>query len=408
MKIGFFGNTNNYPFALARAMRRLGHDVLFIVDRPEPLNRPESRYADISVPYPEWIVDLSPLDLHVPIHPSPSGRSRAIDLLKGCDAVVLNMLGPSLLPEIRRPAVAMLTGSDLEFYANYRFVPYYLRTVRGGFLGIFTVHLKLYAKDVLFLIRLVSAQREGIRLATAVNYFAKGFVGNGDALLEGIGVPERRRMFFIMTDLDMIRPLPMPRNDVVRIYSVARLTWKTPLRRPADEGLTSELDYKGSDVMVRGLGMYVRKTGVPLDIRLVKKGRHVEETMRLAEEEGISGLVTWLEEMTQKDVLEEYARADIVFDQLGNAVIGMGGVDAMAAGRPVIANARPEIMDRVFGVRSPICQASTPEEVCAQLELLVPDAAEREKAGLESRRFAEAHFSPEHAARMCLERLVIR
>jgi glycosyltransferase involved in cell wall biosynthesis len=140
----------------------------------------------------------------------------------------------------------------------------------------------------------------------------------------------------------------------------------------------------------------------------VKKGRNVEETMRLVEEEGISDRVTWLGEMTQKGVLEEYAKADIVFDQLGNAVLGMGGVDAMATGRPVIANTRPEIMNRVFGAPLPICQASNPEEVCAQLMRLVPDPDERERVGRASREFAEEHFSPEGAARICLERLGAR
>lgn len=52
MKIGFIGNANNYPFMIARAMRKMGHEVLFIVDRDksEPLNRPENRYDDIGPP----------------------------------------------------------------------------------------------------------------------------------------------------------------------------------------------------------------------------------------------------------------------------------------------------------------------------------------------------------------------
>jgi glycosyltransferase involved in cell wall biosynthesis len=405
MKVGFFGNTNNYPFTLARGMRRLGHDVLFIVDRPEPLNRPESRFADIPVPYPGWIVDVSPLDLHIPLHPPPAGRARAISLLAGCDAVVLNMLGPSLLPEIRRPSIVMLTGSDLEDYADYGFAARYLEAKYGSLRDVLPGRFGPYAREAASMIRLVAAQRAGIRRAAAVNYFTRGFVPRGDALLDRIGVPDRRRMFFIMTDLETIRPRPMPDNPVVRVFSVARLTWKTPRPRADVPGQSSELDYKGSDIMVRGLARFRRATGTPLEIRLVKKGRHVPETMELAAAEGIGDQISWLEEMTQKEVLEEYARADIVFDQLGNAVLGMGGVDAMAAGRPVIANARPGIMDDVFGAPSPICQASTPQEVCAQLERLAFDRGERERVGLLSRRFAEDYFSAERSARLCLERL---
>ena len=61
MRIGFIGNQNNYPFMLARGLRRLGHDVRVVIDRPEPLDRPESRYADITRPYPDWIVETPPI-----------------------------------------------------------------------------------------------------------------------------------------------------------------------------------------------------------------------------------------------------------------------------------------------------------------------------------------------------------
>ena len=36
LRIGFSGNQNNSPFMLARALRTAGHDVRFLVDRPEP------------------------------------------------------------------------------------------------------------------------------------------------------------------------------------------------------------------------------------------------------------------------------------------------------------------------------------------------------------------------------------
>lgn len=58
MKIGFVGNANNYPFMLARALKRMGHDVRFIVTASSRLDRPESRYADISYPYPDWIHEI--------------------------------------------------------------------------------------------------------------------------------------------------------------------------------------------------------------------------------------------------------------------------------------------------------------------------------------------------------------
>lgn len=166
----------------------------------------------------------------------------------------------------------------------------------------------------------------------------------------------------------------------------------------------SLLDYKGSDVMVRGLGIFYRETGVRLDIRLVSKGLHVAELELLIADEGLIEHVTWLDEMPLAKVWEEFAQCDIVFEQLGDSMIGMAGLDAMASGRPVIGNARPEISTLFSRPESPICQAQTPEEVCAQLKRLVFNPAERERLGLMGRRYVEEHFSPLRAAQTCLQR----
>jgi glycosyltransferase involved in cell wall biosynthesis len=393
MKIGFLGNTNNYPFILARALRRMGHEILFIVDSKRRLDRPEYRYDDIKFPYPDWIYDLSPLRARHLALPNPKS-AQIVRLLRSCDAVVLNGFGPSLLPQLRCPAVILLTGGDLELYANPKAIndlvkddeknPNFLKQLLGKY---------VYA-------RLSSSQRAGIRSAGTINYFAKGLIPTGDALLEEIGVQDSQRIYFMMTDLEQISPEPLPHNQPVRIFSATRLTWKKPLA-PG----TSELDYKGSDIMIRGLGLFYRTTGVPLDIRLVKKGMHVVETMQLIEQEGLTEQVTWLEEMTQLEVWAEYKQADIIFEQLGMSLIGMAGLDAMAVGRPLIANGRLDIMEPAIGSPSPICQAETPEQVCHQLQRLVLDEAERERVGSASRKYIEKYCSAEHAAQICLERL---
>jgi glycosyltransferase involved in cell wall biosynthesis len=86
-------------------------------------------------------------------------------------------------------------------------------------------------------------------------------------------------------------------------------------------------------------------------------------------------------------------------------VVAMAGLDAMATGRPLIANARPEIGAEALDAPSPVCQARTPAEVAAQLQRLVFDAKERERVGNASRAYVERHFSAEGAARRLLERL---
>ena len=393
MRIGFCGNVNNYPFMVARAMRRLGHECLFIVDSCARLHRPEYRYEDISIPYPSWIHDVSPLRELDCLFPTPK-RINVVRLLRSCDAIILNGLGPSLSIHVNRPAIVLLTGSDLDYYANLKTVTDLVKAVHKSPVFLRRVILKWLA------FKLVLLQRGGIRSALAVSYFAPGLNPDGDLLLDELGLENSKRLFILMTDTEKIQRQPLPHNCPARIFCAARLTWKKPMAMG-----TCELDYKGSDIMVHGLGAFIRRTGIPLDIRLVRKGLHVAETRRLVEEEGLAKYVTWLEEMSQLEVLAEYKQADIVFDQLGQSMVAMAGLDAMAMGRPVIANGRPEIIGRVVGVPSPICQAGNPEEVCAQLERLEPHPVERECAAAASRQYVESYFSADHAAQLCLERL---
>ena len=398
MKIGFYGNPNNYAFMLARAMRRLGHEVRFIVVSREMLNRPEFRYADIATPYPAWILDRAHLNRWILLLPGPA-RHEVLAQLNACDICFLAEEGPALAANLRVPYVALLTGSNLEIFADPE---------KAGSLKIQAFPrrpwLNRWCQALLptsFLqARLTQPQRAGICGARLVTHYARGLVPNGDRLLDEMEVPDHRRIFLLMTDLNLIALSPPPANRPVRVFCVARLTWK----REIDTDLV-ELDYKGTDVLLHGLAMLKQRSFTPLpELHLVRKGRHVNETAALASELGIDRQITWREQLSQSEVLAEYARADIVVDQLANSVIAMGGLDAMASGRPLIANARPEIFSDV-DEPPPICQARTPGEVCSQLERLAHDPAERERVGLASRRYVEKHFSSDAAARQVLTRL---
>jgi hypothetical protein len=399
LKIGFYGNANNYPFMLARALKRQRFEVEFIVLSRDRLNRPEFCYNDIKVPYPLWIHDLSHRFRWRNLLPG-SLRARAIRILNGCDIVILNEEGLSLSPELHVPHVAFLTGTDLMVFANPEKCVYLLpRSLRNS--GVIRSILQRGLRKFLLMPFLVEPQRTGIRTAQFVSYLARGLMPEGDRLLDQLGISDARRLFVYMTDLKLVRFTPTPRSVKVRIFCTARFTWK---REPYSD-LTDQ-DYKGSNVMLQGLGLFWRETGIPLDIHLVRKGRHVEEAIALTVAEGIAGQVTWHDEMTQAEVLEHLRVADIVFDQLDTSLVGMGGLDAMATGRPLIANGRPEVFAKLTVDPSPICQARTPQEVCKQLQRLVGDPMARERIGAASRSFMDKHYSSDAAARVVADRAI--
>lgn len=394
MKIAIFGNTNNYPLRLALALRKLGVEIRLIVNEKYTLHRPEGVAPHYNGRYPEWMVDHA--DIAIDDYVAPTERIAPVLLtLEWADALILNHLGPSLLAFVPRPAIALLTGSDLDYFGDFAtiderravYAPAYAASAAGR------LHDRLWYG-------LIKRQREGIRNATAVSYFHRGLNPEGDLLLDEIGVTDSRRFYLYMAEEVCETWKAPPVRAMPRIFCGTRLTWV----RPISPG-SSSLDYKGTDIMIRGLAHYIRESGRRLEIRLVRKGTHVRETGALISELGLDGLVTWLDELPAYRFKEEVRQADICIDQLGTtSCVGMAGLSAMAEGRPLIANWRPEIWDRVLGQRSPVCQASTPEDVSEHLRRLVSSKALRETIGRHSRQFVDAQFSPEAAGNECLRR----
>jgi glycosyltransferase involved in cell wall biosynthesis len=388
MKIGLFGNTANALLFLAQAIQRMGHEVLLIVNRKELLYRPESRYPEYYEGYPEWIVDGSQFSEWDYLSLDPK-IAPVLEVLSGCDALILNDLGPSLLPLLQRPAISVLTGWDLTYYADFQPVDIRFGQSSQTYETMLGKHL---------FTDFVQRQRNGIRLSAAVNYFPSGIESRGDELLAEIGVPDSKRIFQFTADLEGINPSPQPNNERVRVYCPVRITWKLPI-----EPGRSALDYKGSDIMIRGLGLFHRRTGIKLDIVLMRKGLHIADLELLIMEENIAEQVTWLDEMSLTAFRKEISLSDIILEQFGGSMVGGVGMEAMASGRPVIGNLRPEIL----GDSMPVCQARTPEEICAQLERLVFDPQERERVGKAGREYVEKHANIDEFARKCLSYLEV-
>lgn len=403
MKIGFLGNANNYPFLVARAIKSLGHDVVFVIDSANRLNRPESRYKEITLPYPSWIVDCSPLDLWQ--YPQNfSQTEKVVRILQECDVLVLNEFGLSLWGRIQKPAFAVLTGTDLEILADPKYVDSAAGVMDESLNWLKKIrlwrHRRHQRKHRNHFLHLVEEQRNAIRHAVGVSYFPKGMSPNADRLLAELGVNEDRRVFFFVADIERYDYAAYPDNRTLRLFNVARLQWRKPL-----SNFICELDYKGTDVLIRGIGLFVRENKIPIDIRLVKKGVDLDITCQLIEAEGIASKVTWLDEMDQSQLYDEYKNADIVTDHFGQGSIGMGALDAMSMGRPVIANARPDIFRKALGEAPPICHATTAEEVRDQLLRLAGDRDLRCSIGKQSREYVEKYWTVERAASTILEKL---
>jgi glycosyltransferase involved in cell wall biosynthesis len=395
VRIGIFGNTNNYPLRLALGLRKLGHDVLLVVNRKERLHRPESKYPQLSSGYPAWITDCSDIVEEEFIAATPR-IGPVLDSLSPSDVLVLNDLGPSLLEFCPRPAMAFLTGSDLTSYAN----PGMRADRQRGWDPVFaqSPSAQLWTRRLdEFIVR----QRNGIRQARAVSAPLPGLVPEIDALLHDIGVDAARRDFFYIANTDAAPPPPNRSNRRLRVVNGARLNWKKPM----PPGFIT-LDHKGTDVLLEGFARFVASGG-DAELVLFRKGLHVAETEALVAALGLGNCVHWRDETSLSDFYSELTNADIVCDQLGEAFPGMVAVDAMAIGLPVIANFRPDILGGYFSEPIAACQARTPVEVATHLATLAGSSRARIDAGRAARRFARRHLSPAAQAQRCLSHLGI-
>lgn len=391
MKIGIFGNTNNYPLRLALGLRTLGHEVVLVVNRTEALHRPESKYPQLAAGYPRWILDCSALAEDEFIAATPAIGPVLDFLAATSDALVLNDLGPSLHEFCARPAIALLTGSDLTSYGSLSLPALRQSGWDPGYSRSPGARLSVRRME-----EFVARQRAGIRAAAAVAAPLPGLVPEVDALLDEIGVARARRDFLYIANTDAAPTRPDKANPRLRVVNGARLNWKKPL--PA--GFVS-LDHKGTDVLLEGFTRFIAAGG-DADLVLFRKGLHVAETEALADALGITPRVQWRDEMTLDGFSGEMTNADVVCDQLGDAFPGMVAVDAMALGLPVIANFRPDVFGGYFPEPLAAFQACTPDDVARHLTALSASARTRIDAGRAARRFARTYLSPAAQARRCL------
>lgn len=394
MRIGIFGNTNNYPLLLAMGLRELGVDVALVVNRKERLHRPESKYPEWKQGYPNWIKDCSDVGEEDWVAASPRLRDVINFLTAGSQGLVLNDLGPSLLEFCALPAVALLTGSDLSYYGNVRTVDVRWEGSSPDFRRSAGARLEIRRWH-----EFIARQRAGIESAKAVSAPLPGLVPAIDDLLREIGVADARRDFFYLSDVANAVPRATARNQRLRLVNGARLNWKKPL--PA--GFSSQ-DHKGTDTLLFGFAEFVASGG-DAELVLFRKGLHVPETEALARALGIASRIIWRDEMSLRDFYAELSEADIVCDQLGESFPGLVALDAMALGIPVIANFQPEIMGRYFPEPVAACQARTPSEVANHLATLAESESARAAAGEAGREFARTHLSPRANAVKCLRHL---
>jgi glycosyltransferase involved in cell wall biosynthesis len=392
LSIAIFGNTNNYPLLLAEGLRTLGHNVRLIISRKDLLHRPEAKYPEWEDAYPPWMQDCSDITDEDLAYMTPAVDQVIHHLTHGIDLAILNDAGLALAEYLASPHVALLTGSDLAYYADFKSLqmrssmwdPGFKRSLPGR-------------RNLRRMADFVARQRDGIAGAAVVCYGHRGLVPEGDRLLDELGVSDDQRVMLHLANVHGLAVRPAPQREKLRVLCGSRIVFLHD-RHPS----LSLMDFKGTDVLLRGFAAYCKEGGKG-ELRLPQKGQDWQAARELVLTLGISSQVTWLPDMPLAKFYEEMADADLLCDQFGTSYPGMVTADAYCLGRPVMANFRNEIFCQL-AQPMPGFNANTPSEVAKHLLRIESEPALLEEMSRRGRMFAETYMAPERLAQQLLDR----
>jgi hypothetical protein len=175
---------------------------------------------------------------------------------------------------------------------------------------------------------------------------------------------------------------PDPRKENFEILNMTRFNFRS-----------TRNDNKRNDIMIEGIGRFVRENKIErgLKVTFFEKGEDTPAAKALCESVGIERFVSWQKVVKLNELIPFFRNADVAFDQLGSQWVG-SGVYSMLVGRPLIANGRPELLEPFQNEVSPVCQATTVEEVSRWLTALYLDRSLVRSVGRASSDYIRKHY----------------
>lgn len=386
-RIGFVGSMNAMPMAYALKFRRDGHDVRYVVEA-EPgdhLMRPEHQYAnEITYPYPPWIVEIpwvSDLAHHASL---PWSNCEAVRAMADMDIVFLNDYGLALAPYLPRKSlrVALSSGADIDVLCRWEMARTFAASVRRKWLYPVRLVLELWRTHL---------QRRGLEWCEVISYFPRGLNPLGDSVIAAISRNGKAPRLIERYDANFaaagVTRIPIPRRPLRKVLVPVRINLLPPVG--------GEFEHKGNDLILRALALY-RQRQPAIEVHLFEKGPPADLALarQMCRDLGLEPNVIWHKPAALSQLLEMYADGDVVIDQVGRHWMGGIGFYALYMGRPVIANARLDVFGRIWGTETPILNATSVDEILAQL-IRCEDLEFREQIADRGHAFARDYLDTE-------------
>ena len=404
-KIVFLGNMNNLPYYFAGEFKKRGLNITFIVDaeRKNLLDRPESWDNKLDKSYPHWIKeivlddDLKAFKFSLPL----IYLQQYIRLINKYDIVFLNGFWISLAKHLQpgKKVVAIFAGYDLDILANYKSIDY----LCNNFYQSSSVSKKLIPRFITRYLfkKLIRQQQQGIQKAQVVNYYPTGINPTADKLLNDIKAGQTfKRLELRGFDCNKFPYIePVSKNKKFTILNITRFFY-----------LNNRNDNKRNDIMIKGIGQFLKNNKIsPADVEILffEKGDDTAAAKTLCNQYGLTPFISWQQQTSVEELNNYFAQCDVAFDQLGVQWIG-AGLFSMLTGRPVIANGRPDVFEKLTNEKSPICQATNEEEVEMWLTKLYNNRYLVKEIGIASRNYVKRHFNIDNTVNYFIENLELK
>ncbi|NNL84532.1 MAG: glycosyltransferase [Myxococcales bacterium] len=187
------------------------------------------------------------------------------------------------------------------------------------------------------------------------------------------------------------KPNPELRGELVDRCQAEFLVFH-PARQHWEEARDPSME-KGNDIFLRGFSDFAKRARTRAGAILVNWGETVDASKALIDELGIRDQVIWIEPQPHLAMSEYVVASDVVADQFYLGAFGSITPKAMFLERPVLLNLDKERHRWAFPELPPVCHASTPGEVTAQLERLEADPEAAREIGIRGRRWYESWHS---------------
>lgn len=194
-------------------------------------------------------------------------------------------------------------------------------------------------------------------------------------------------------------------NDVAR-RRIVPLFVTVPTLPGAEAEDRPRVLFAGRVVPSKGLAVLIRAmSDVPAELVVCGEGWQLDSMRRLAARLGAAQRIDFRGWLAPERLADELARCSLLaMPSVWPEPFGLVGIEALAAGRPVVASATGGIPDWLAdGVSGLLCAPGSPRALAGALGELLADPERRRRMGEAGRRSVAERFTAEHHVRGILD-----